>query len=142
MTTTDANRVLRILGDLDRFLVEVLDPILKDLGMGREHWQVLRLLEDGEGHAMGELSQALGLPAATATRVADTLAANMLVYRRSDSLDRRRVLVYLAGPGREALSRIQRALTDYTSPRLARFDADERHDLLHLLERLLEARTD
>lgn len=115
MTMTDAKRLLRILGDLDRFLIEILDPVLKRVGMGREHWQVLRLLEDGEGHAMGEISQAAGLPSATATRIVDMLVANTLVYRRNDPLDRRRVLVHLSETGEGVLHRIEEAFHDHTA---------------------------
>lgn len=136
MTTTDSHRVLRILGDLDRFLVSVLDPILKDLGIGREHWQVLRLLEDGQGRPMGEIRQALGLPGATATRVVDLLVANMLVYRRSDPLDRRRVLVHLSEPGAESLRRIEEGLRGHVVSLSDVVDVDERRLALSLLEKL------
>lgn len=138
MTTADANNLLRILGDLDRFLTETLDPILRNTGIGREHWQVLRLLEDGQGHAMGEIAQAAGLPGATATRVVDLLAANMLVYRRSDPLDRRRVLVYLGDMGEESLRRIRDGLDNHASPMLTNFSASDRGKLVELLDRFLQ----
>jgi DNA-binding MarR family transcriptional regulator len=142
MATTNANRVVRILGELDRLLVDALDPMLRGLGLGREHWQILRLLEDGNGHAMGELSQALGLPGATSTRVVDALVSSTLVYRRSDPLDRRRVLVLLADPGREVLRQVERALSCHISRILARSDGEQSSDLLHLLDRLLETTSD
>lgn len=137
MTTADARHLLRILGDLDRFLTETLDPILRTTGIGREHWQVLRLLEDGQGHAMGEIAQSAGLPGATATRVVDLLAANMLIYRRNDPLDRRRVLVHLSDVGAETLRRIQDGLRDHTSPALTGFSASDRGKLVELLDRFL-----
>lgn len=138
MTTADEKHLLRILGDLDRFLTETLDPILRTTGIGREHWQVLRLLEDGQGHAMGEIAQAAGLPGATATRVVDLLAANMLIYRRNDPLDRRRVLVHLSDVGAETLRGIQKGLNDHTSPALTSFSASDRGKLVELLDRLLQ----
>lgn len=136
MTTTDSHRILRILGDLDRFLVAVLDPILKDAGIGREHWQVLRLLQDGRGRPMGAVRASLGLPGATATRVVDVLVTDMLVYRRSDPLDRRRVLVHLAEPGWGVLHRIEGALQDHVAPLLVSFDPRERRVMVSLLEKL------
>lgn len=63
---------------------------------------------------MGEIAQSAGLPGATATRVVDLLAANMLIYRRNDPLDRRRVLVHLSDVGAETLRRIQDGLRDHT----------------------------
>lgn len=125
MTITDTKHLLRTLGDLDRFLIEILDPVLKDVGMGREHWQVLRLLEDGQGHPMGEISQAAGLSSATATRVVDMLVANTLVYRRNDPLDRRRVLVHLSETGEGALRRIEEAFHDHTASVLTSLNAND-----------------
>lgn len=138
MTTADAKHLLRILGDLDRFLTETIDPVLRNTGLGREHWQVLRLLEDGQGHAMGEIARSAGLPGATATRVVDLLAANMLVYRRNDPLDRRRVLVHLSDVGAVTLRRIQDGLSDHTSPALTSFSASDRGKLVELLGRLVQ----
>ena len=136
MTTADESYLLRILGDIDRFLVERLDPVLKDMGLGREHWQVLRLFEDGQGRSMGDIARTAGLPRATATRVVDLLTANALVYRRSDPLDRRRVLVYLADPGTESLRRIEAALVAHAAPALTTFAAHDRGKLAEFVDRL------
>lgn len=137
MTTTDPEQILRIVGDIDRFLIGVLDPILKEGGLGREHWQVLRLLADGRGHPMGQISETIGLPGATATRIVDSLTEKMLVYRRSDPLDRRRVLVYLSEPGQAALKRIQQAFREHAAPTFAGLDRVQRRNFVELLERLV-----
>lgn len=137
MRTTDADRILRIVGDLDRVLIGVLDPILKASGLGREHWQVLRLLADGRGHPMGQISEGIGLSGATATRIVDSLVGTMLVYRRSDPLDRRRVLVYLSEPGHETLDRVQQAFREHAAPVLAGLDRHQRRNFMELLERLV-----
>lgn len=133
--TSDVNDALSILGDLDRFLVGVILPTLRQAGLAREHWQILRLLEDGQGRSMGELSQSVGLPATTATRVVDTLATNTLVYRGSDPLDRRRVLVYLSDTGRRTLRHLQAQIDD-RAPALAELSADERRALTALVDKL------
>lgn len=137
MTITDADRILRIVGDLDRFLMGVLDPILKEDGLGREHWQVLRLLADGHGHPMGRVSEAVGLSGATATRVVDSLTEKMLAYRRNDPLDRRRVLVYLSEPGQEALSRVQHAFREHAASALAGLEPGERRNFVALLDKFV-----
>lgn len=137
MTIADPSQLLRILGALDRFMGEILDPVLKDMGLGREHWQVLRLLENGNGRPMGEIARLAGLPRATATRVVDLLTANVLVYRRSDPIDRRRVLVYLAEPGAESLRRVEEAMMAHAGPVISEFEAQERVQLAELVDRLL-----
>lgn len=141
MGITDAERVLKIVGDLDRLLVGMVDPVLRDVGLTREHWQVLRLLaEDGHGHPMGEISAGVRMAGATATRTVDVLAQRMLVYRRNDPLDRRRVLIYLAEPGRQILDRVNVGMLDRVGRLLHDFEAEERVKLLQLLERLTTAR--
>lgn len=132
---SDLNDALSILEGLDRFLVGVILPTLKQAGLAREHWQVLRLLEDGQGRSMGSLSQSVGLPATTTTRVVDLLATNTLVYRGSDPLDRRRVLVYLSDTGRRTLRHIQAEIDD-RAPALAELSADERRALAALVGKL------
>lgn len=139
MKATDADRILRIVGDIDRLLIEVLDPALKASGLGREAWQVLRLLADGGGHRMGEITKRVGLSGATATRVVDALAEKMLVHRRSDPFDRRRVLVYLSEPGQEALGCVEEVFRAQATPVLAGLDRHERRNFVKLLERLVTA---
>lgn len=139
MRTTDPDRILRIVGDLDRLLIGVLDPVLKANGLSREPWQVLRLLADGQGHRMGQICEAVGLSGATATRVVDALAEKMLVYRRSDPLDRRRVLVYLSDPGHEALERIEEAFRESAEPVLDGLGRHQRRNFVELLEQLVTA---
>lgn len=136
MRITDAQRVLQIVGDLDRLLVEVRDPVLRKAGIGREQWQILRLLADGHGHAMGEVSEVFGLPGATATRLVDAMSQRMLVYRKNDPLDRRRVLLHLAEPGDELLQRVDDAIAEQADRLFDGLDPSERDTLADLLGRL------
>ncbi|MPZ67717.1 MAG: MarR family transcriptional regulator [Pseudonocardiaceae bacterium] len=139
MTITDAKRVLQIVGDLDRLLVDVRDPVLRDADLTREHWQVLRLLADGQGHPMGEISAGLGLAGATATRTVDALAQRTLAYRHPDPLDRRRVLIYLGEPGQQLLEQVDAAILDQATTLLDGLNPRERAELVRLLERLATA---
>lgn len=139
MGITDAEQVLQMIGDFDRLLVGVRDPALRRVGITREQWQVLRLLSDGQGHAMGDVSDATALTGATATRVVDSLVQSVQVYRRSDPLDRRRVLIYLAEPGQETLRQIDEAMMEYAEPLLADLEPAERADLIRLLKRVISA---
>lgn len=136
MRITDANLVLQIIGDLDRLLIGVRDPVLREVDLTREHWQVLRLLTDGQGHPMGEISAGLGLAGSTATRIVDALAQRMLAFRRNDPLDRRRVLIYLGEPGRQVIDKVDAAILEHASTLLDGFEPQERAELVRLLERL------
>jgi len=55
---------------------------------------------------MGEIASHTALPAPTATRVVDRLVAAQLAFRRTDPIDRRRVLVHLAADGRAVVERV------------------------------------
>lgn len=136
MGITDIDRMLHVVGGLDRFLVRVRDPALRRVGLGRDQWQVLRLLADGQGHAMGEIAGIIGLTGATATRVVDSLVQDTQAYRRSDPVDRRRTLIYLAEPGQELLGQTEQAMAEQIRTLLTGLEPDERADLVGLLERL------
>ncbi|KDN81265.1 MarR family winged helix-turn-helix transcriptional regulator [Kitasatospora cheerisanensis] len=71
-----------------------------------DQWRVMRALAEGEGRAMGELSQALLIPQASLSRLVDALADAGLAYRRQDDQDRRRITAHLSRQGRTRLSRL------------------------------------
>ncbi|MFJ9692004.1 MarR family winged helix-turn-helix transcriptional regulator [Kitasatospora sp. NPDC101183] len=71
-----------------------------------DQWRVLRALADGEGHPMGELSQALLIPQASLSRLVDALADSGHVYRRQGDQDRRRITAHLSRQGRARLARL------------------------------------
>ena len=75
-----------------------------------EQWRVLALLADGHGHPMTELADFALLPAPTATKLADRMVADTLIYRRADPNDRRRVLVYLTERGHDLHTRLAASL--------------------------------
>ena len=64
------------------------------------------MLARGGGRSMGEIASHTALPAPTATRVVDKLVDSGLASRRTDPVDRRRVLVHLAGNGRAVIERV------------------------------------
>ncbi|QBI21601.1 MarR family transcriptional regulator [Egibacter rhizosphaerae] len=134
---TTARDVTSILGDLDRLLSRVVNPVLEEVGLEREHWQALRILADDQGHSMGGLCERLGLAGATATRIVDLLATSMLAYRRSDPLDRRRVLVYASDQGHALLHEVEERVTVHLDDALTGFQPEEYERLTELLQRLI-----
>lgn len=88
---------------VDRRIDEIVRP---PDGPGLDGWRVLELLSDGAGHPMSEIAAHAMVPAPTLTKIVDRLAERGLVYRRPDGADRRRVLVLIAGRGRELHARL------------------------------------
>lgn len=77
-----------------------VERVLGPTGLGLDQWRVLELLADGEGHPMTEIAVHVMVPPPTLTKIVNRLVASALVYRLSDEIDRRRVLVFLSDHGR------------------------------------------
>jgi DNA-binding MarR family transcriptional regulator len=95
-----------LLDRLDRAVATALTPVTGAEGVSRDGWRVLLMLARGGGRSMGEIASHTALPAPTATRVVDRLVAAQLAFRRTDPIDRRRVLVHLAADGRAVVERV------------------------------------
>ena len=85
---------------------------------------------------MGEIASHTALPAPTATRVVDRLVASGLASRRTDPVDRRRVLVHLAGDGRAVIERVCGRVERRVGAALGSAHTPERAQLAELLEAL------
>ncbi len=78
-----------------------------DLGRGTGRVKSLLCLSAGPQTLSG-LAEAVGVDAPYATLIVDSLQERGLVERQPDPEDRRRKLVTLTGPGREAAARVVR----------------------------------
>jgi DNA-binding MarR family transcriptional regulator len=83
-----------------------LETALRAEDLATEQWRVLSRLADGGGHPMSEIAGYAMVPAPTLTKIVDRLIDRSLVYRRVDSVDRRRVLVFLSDRGAQLYARL------------------------------------
>lgn len=127
---------MELLDRLDRAVAAALSPATSAEGVNRDGWRVLLMLARGGGRSMGEIASHTALPAPTATRVVDRLVAQRLAYRLTDPLDRRRVLVHLAGDGREVVERVCGSVERTANDALGVSRPAERAQLAELLEAL------
>jgi DNA-binding MarR family transcriptional regulator len=95
--------------------------------------------QDPEPLTMGELSQALGVPLSTATRIVDWLVRNGYVERLADPGDRRVVRVALTETGQAMYQAGNEFIGRQAEAVLRRFTAAERADLVRLLDKLAQA---
>ena len=102
-----------------RRAVRGLAARLADDGCTLDQWRVLRALDDGEGHLMGELADALQIAQPTLTRVVEGMVDSAWVYRRPSLEDRRRVAVHLARQGRIQLARLDAVVQAHEDALLA-----------------------
>jgi DNA-binding MarR family transcriptional regulator len=126
--------LVELLDRLDRALAAALSPVTAAEGVSRDGWRVLLLLARGGGRSMGEIAAHTALPAPTATRVVDRLVTSGLAHRRTDAVDRRRVLVHLAGAGRSVVERVCGSVERRAADALGPPHTLERAQLAELLE--------
>jgi DNA-binding MarR family transcriptional regulator len=126
--------LVELLDRLDRAVATALSPVTTAEGVSRDGWRVLLMLARGGGRSMGEIAAHTALPAPTATRVVDRLVAAQLAYRRTDPVDRRRVLVHLAGGGRAVVERVCGRVERRAGAALGLPHTPERAQLAELLE--------
>jgi len=89
-----------------RVVGERLDRAFGRDGVTADHWRVLCVLADGEGHTMGEIAEQLQMNPPTLTKLVDRMVGKSLVQRAADPEDSRRVLVYATDAGLALLSGI------------------------------------
>lgn len=127
-----------LLAMAERTVTQRLESALRaSADLSTEQWRVLTMLADGSGHPMSEIAAFAMVPPPTLTKIIDRLIERTLVYRRVDTEDRRRVLVFLSTRGAE-LYRVAGAEVAETERELAEALGDADADrLTELLGRLL-----
>ena len=102
--------LMQLLTRAERLLAQRVAAVLAESSVGLDAWRVLDRLA-AEAQTMGSLSAALVMPPPSLTRLVDQLVEDNLVYRRTDDLDRRRILVHLTPRGRRLHARISADLS-------------------------------
>jgi DNA-binding MarR family transcriptional regulator len=107
-----ATSLARSLTRATRALALRIEPILTPAGLTFDQWLTVDALAEATGVTMTELAAATALTGPTLTRVVDRLVMTALVYREVDSVDRRRVRVYLSSRGRATHRRLGADILD------------------------------
>jgi DNA-binding MarR family transcriptional regulator len=105
-------------------------------GLSIAQYQLLEALRETDELTVGELADAAGVAAPTATRMLDGLARDGHVERVQSTADRRVVLVTLTPSGRVALEAAHRNATAFRRRVFERLPEDERPQATAVLARL------
>ncbi|WP_083502602.1 MarR family winged helix-turn-helix transcriptional regulator [Sphaerimonospora mesophila] len=104
-----------------------------------EQWRILQALADGRGHTMGDLAEAALMPHPTLTKAVDRLVDRALVYRGRDPVDRRKVVVLLAGRGSDLLGRLEAGIAEHHRVILGTYGPARTERLMRELEQLVRS---
>jgi len=111
---------------------------LRPLGLRPRHFGLLSHLAAADGRTQQQLADAMGLHRNQMVALLDDLEARGLVERRRHPDDRRAHAVFLTETARELLPRAQRAADEHDADLVRALDAQERRQLIDLLQRLGE----
>jgi MarR family transcriptional regulator, organic hydroperoxide resistance regulator len=109
-----------------------------EAGLSLPQYHLLEALRDGAELPVGELAEAAGVAAPTATRMLDCLARDGYITRRHSDVDRRSVLVSLTREGEEAFERAHELVESWRAHVFAGLEPHEREQAAALLARLSE----
>src|SRR5580698_11499710 len=111
---------------------------IADEEVNEEHWRILQVIADEQGHAMGELAETVLLNHPALTKNIDKLVSRGLVQRAQDENDSRKVLVYISDRGLELVARLRRSVDAHHDAIEEALGPRNSKQLKRLLERLIE----
>jgi MarR family transcriptional regulator for hemolysin len=149
----DLNWELRLgflIHDVSRLRRNVVDRVLKPLGVTRSQWWVLAFLSRADGMSQVALAEELDLGKVALGGLVDRLEASGMVARKLDKIDRRIKRVHLTKKGQALIGRIRNSVSAAEREILDRIDdADLRATVRalrgmkeNLLSMLEDARSD
>jgi MarR family transcriptional regulator, organic hydroperoxide resistance regulator len=103
-----------------------------------EHWRILQVLSDEKGRSMGELAQAVLLNHPALTKNIDKLVNRGLVLRAADSVDSRKVVVYISDLGLETVARLKASVDAHHGAIEEALGPRKTQQLKRLLEQFIE----
>ncbi|MGS0675689.1 MarR family winged helix-turn-helix transcriptional regulator [Shewanella sp. 125m-1] len=110
--------------------------VVKDKGFSLPQVHTVEILGLNGPMRMKELAQKIGITTGTLTVQIDKMVDAGLVIRVPHANDRRSILVKLTESGREMFEEHDKLHIQLTQDLTAKFDATERAQLLHFLERI------
>jgi len=131
------NRLALLLYKTGQGLLGYCEDDLEKLGLDGRDYTALAILDEDLPRSQLELAQLTGKAPAIVVAIVDALEAQGFAARERDPADRRRSLVRITDKGRTALAEADALAAETERAILGGLDADERAQLLSLLQRAL-----
>jgi DNA-binding MarR family transcriptional regulator len=109
---------------------------LEPVGIDPREFLLLRFVATSEGQSQQALAERLAVPPSRMVALVDHLEDEGLIERRPDPDDRRIRGLHLTRKGRNTLERAFRVAVDFEKVLCAGLDAEEREQLIDLLQKL------
>jgi DNA-binding MarR family transcriptional regulator len=129
VVNTDQLPMAMLLTGLGRESTARVRRAMRPLGLGAQHFLVLRQLKVLGESSQAELADGLGIDRSNLTDVVDSLCADGLIERSRDEADRRRNVLRLSAAGKRLLRRTEGAIANAEEELLAALDAGQRQQL-------------
>jgi DNA-binding MarR family transcriptional regulator len=139
--TTSAGRALTdrpgfLLSQLGHYAADRFAERLRPLGLRPRHFGLLTHLANADGRSQQQLADAMGIHRNQMVALIDDLEARGLVERRRHPDDRRAHALFLTATARKLLPRAQRAADQHDADLMSALTAQQRRQLIDLLQRL------
>jgi MarR family transcriptional regulator, organic hydroperoxide resistance regulator len=96
-----------LLASANRHMRIGLTHSIGDDEFSEEHWRILQVLSDEQGRSMGDLAERVLMNGPALTKSIDKLVSRGVVQRAADSVDNRKVLVFISDLGLETVARLK-----------------------------------
>ena len=126
-----------LMGRARASFLSALDTKLEQFGLNSTQFAVLKHLSDGAANTAADLCRLMHHDTGAMTRLLDRLEEKGLVRRERGRVDRRVVLLRVAGAGRALLPRLRALATAVVEAHLAGFSAAEVGALKDYLGRMI-----
>ena len=125
-----------------RLYARALLTRIEPSGVTRGQWPFLLVLWEEDGISQRELSERRGIREATTVRILERMEKDGLVHRIRDSIDRRRLRVYLTERGKALRNELIPYALEVNDVSLAALSGEERQSFIGMLQVVISSLRD
>lgn len=121
-----------------RYITEQVSKVLKPFDITEAQYNVLRILEDldGQSATIQEIQDEMYHQSSNVSRIIDKLVAKLLVHRKINPQNRRKMDITLTKKGSQAIKTYNQLVHNFHKPHLNALKEDELEHLIELLNKL------
>ena len=126
------------IGLLGRLYDRHLQDALKEFGVAPGQFAPLVMLFEQDGLTQADLCRRINVEQPTMANTLGRMERDGLIKRKSDTVDKRRTLVFLTSKAKDVQNKIMNAVRDVSHHALDGLSATEQDEAFRLLSRMIE----